>query len=191
VWLLALDLSAVALLGWSLGGEVAQLLALRQPQRIVKLLLMATTPRFAAAVDWEHGLPETQLKAMARDLKRNYLATMEGFFNLQFAAAEIDRERHRQIVAFAVRAGRLPSPEVALAALETLRCEDLRPQLAQIKQPTLVLHGAGDRIIPVGAGRYLGTGLPAAHYVEWAGIGHAPFLTRPQQTLQLWREFLA
>lgn len=190
-WLAALELQKVALLGWSLGGEVAQLLALRQPQRIDRLLLVATTPYFVAASDWEHGLPATQLKAMMRDLKRNYLATMDGFFQLQFGAGELARERYRQIVDFAVRAGRLPEPAVALAALETLRDADLRPQLAGIGRPALVLHGTDDRIVPVGAGRHLGAALPQARYVEWAGVGHAPFLSRPQESLQLWRGFLA
>lgn len=189
-WLEALDLRQVTLLGWSLGGEVAQLLAAELPERIERLLLVATTPRFTASGDWAHGLPETQVRAMARDLKRHYELTMNGFFALQFAADEVSRERYQQIIAFAVRSGRLPAPEVALAALETLRSSDLRPLLARITQPTLVLHGSHDRIIPVEAGRYLAAALPQAQYVEWSDCGHALFLSRPQACIALWREFL-
>lgn len=190
VWLDALDLDQAALLGWSLGGEVAQLLAAQQPERFWRLLLVASTPCFAATPDWVHGLPQSQIKVMGRDLRRNYELTMNSFFALQFADDELERERYRQIVGFAVRAGRLPAPDVALEALETLRCADLRPLLPQLTLPALVLHGARDRIIPVGAGRYLGTALPKARYVEWSQVGHAPFLSRAPETLQLWREFL-
>jgi len=190
-WLTALDLDTIDLLGWSLGGEVAQLLAAQYPQRVTRLALISSTPRFASTHDWEHGLPDVQIKAMARDLRRNYELTMNGFFSLQFTDEALERERYRQIVAFAVRAGRLPLPEVALAALETLRSEDLRPLLPQLVQPTLVLHGGRDRIIPVAAGRYLGTTLPAARYIEWPDVGHAPFMSRPQDSVTLWREFFA
>lgn len=190
-WMDALGLQDLVLLGWSLGGEVAQLLAVQHPQRISRLLLVASTPCFAAAPEWSHGLPETQIKAMARDLKRNYERTMNGFFNLMFSGEDLPHERLRQIAAFAVRAGRLPDPAVALASLETLRMEDLRPRLPEIELPALVLHGALDRIIPVGAGRYLGSSVPGARYVEWSNIGHAPFLSRPQDCLALWRGFLA
>jgi pimeloyl-[acyl-carrier protein] methyl ester esterase len=72
-----------------------------------------------------------------------------------------------------------------------LRLTDLREHLAEIRQPTLVLHGGLDRIIPVGAGRQLGERLPTARYVEWPDVGHAPFLSRPRQSVSLWREFLA
>ena len=39
--------------GWSLGGRVAMELALREPQRVEKLVLLATTPCFAKLSDWE------------------------------------------------------------------------------------------------------------------------------------------
>lgn len=190
-WFTALGLTEAAVLGWSLGGQVAQQLAVRIPRLISSLLLVATTPCFAGTGDWEHGLPETQIKAMARDLRRGYTAAMSSFFNLQFVEGEIDSERHRQIIAFAVRPGRLPDPDVALATLETLRREDLRPAASRLQLPVLIMHGDSDRIIPVSAGRYLATELPQTRYVEWSGIGHAPFLSRPRESVQLWREFLS
>lgn len=190
-WMEHLDLQQAALLGWSMGGQVALALSPRLPQRISQLLLINSTPRFCAAPDWEGGLPEVQVRALARDLRKNYLLAMNNFFALQFAGEELPRERHRQIVAFAVRAGRLPEPEVALAALETLRGADQREQLTAIAVPVLVMHGELDRIVPPAAGRYLAAQLPQARAVFLPDLGHAPFLSRPEAIFSLWRTFLA
>jgi pimeloyl-[acyl-carrier protein] methyl ester esterase len=125
-WIQVLDLREFALVGWSLGGQVALELCPALRERLRRLILVGTTPRFTAAADWTAGLPELQVRAMARDLKRNYLKTMGDFFALQFAGEELPHERYRRIADFAVRDGRLPEPEVALAALETLRLGDQR-----------------------------------------------------------------
>jgi pimeloyl-[acyl-carrier protein] methyl ester esterase len=161
-WIQALDLREVVLVGWSLGGQVALELCPLIREQLRRLILVSTTPRFTAAADWAAGLPDLQVRAMARDLKRNYLKTMGDFFALQFAGEEMPRERYRRIVDFAVRDGRLPEPEVALAALETLRLGDQRSGLGAINVPALVQHGELDRITLPGAADYLAGHLPAA-----------------------------
>lgn len=191
VWLQHLDLPKVNLLGWSLGGQVALQLVPLLGERLRRLILIGTTPRFTAGADWAAGLLATQVRAMARDLKRDYLKTMGDFFALQFAGEALPRERYRQIVKFAVRAGRLPAPEVALAALETLRCEDQRMVLGAVKVPALVQHGELDRITLPAAADYLAAQLPDARLELLPGVGHAPFLSRPQEVCRRWLEFLA
>ncbi len=189
-WADALALGEVNLLGWSMGGQVAMALSPLLRARLRRLVLVGTTPRFTAGEGWPHGLPEGQVRAMGRDLRRAYLKTMEDFFALQFDGEALERERYREIVRFAVREGRLPEPDVARGALETLRSADQRSDLAAIDVPTLVVHGELDRIVPVGAGRYLARHLPSAVAVFLPETGHAPFLSRPQQVFDRWREFL-
>lgn len=190
-WLQLLGLQEVHLAGWSLGGQVALELAPLLAGRLRRLILVGATPRFTAAADWEAGLPATQVRAMARDLKRHYLKTMGDFFALQFAGESMPRERYRQIVDFAVRSGRLPEPDVALAALETLRCEDQRQVLSQIDVPVLVQHGELDRIALPAAADYLAAHLSAARLQLLPGVGHAPFLSRPQEVCRRWQDFLS
>ena len=190
-WIQVLDLREVALVGWSLGGQVALELCPALRERLRRLILVDTTPRFTAAADWTAGLPDLQVRAMARDLKRNYLKTMGDFFALQFAGEELSRERFRRIADFAVRGGRLPEPDVALAVLETLRLGDQRSGLGAINLPALVQHGELDRITLPGAAEYLAVHLTAARLELLPGIGHAPFLSRPQEVSRRWREFLS
>jgi pimeloyl-[acyl-carrier protein] methyl ester esterase len=189
-WLLALGHSAIDLLGWSLGGQVAIRLATAGRIQVRRLLLVATTARFVAAADWQHGLPEGQVRVMARDLRRAYAKTQGDFFQLQFAGEVISRQRLREIVAFAVRGGGLPAPEVALVALETLRGGDLRVELPRLACPVLVQQGEGDRITLPGAAKALAAACRQSRLVLQPGVGHAPFLSTPQASAALWREFL-
>lgn len=190
-WLAGLNLTEIDLLGWSLGGQVAIRFARRGRVRVRRLLLVAATPRFVASPDWPHGLPDGQVRVMVRDLRRAYEKTQGDFFQLQFAGEELPRERLRQIIAFAVRAGTLPPAEVALAALETLRTGDLRGELAQLACPVLVQQGELDHITLPGAGPFLAAACPRGRLELQPERGHAPFLSTPQQSLALWREFLA
>jgi pimeloyl-[acyl-carrier protein] methyl ester esterase len=189
-WMTDLDLNQATVVGWSLGGQVLLELFPRVRDRVARVILVDSTPCFTAAPDWSPGLPAGQVRAMARDLKRNYLKTMQDFFALQFAGEDIPRERYRRIVQFAVRGGRLPDPEVALSTLETLRRGDLRRNLPALDCPALVMHGSLDRITPPDAGSYLAGALPQGKLALLPGTGHAPFMSRPEDVFGIWREFL-
>jgi pimeloyl-[acyl-carrier protein] methyl ester esterase len=189
-WMAALDLNQAALVGWSLGGQVLLDLFPRVRNRVTRVILVDSTPCFTAGPDWPPGLPAGQVRAMARDLKRNYLKAMQDFFALQFAGEGIPRERYRRIIQFAVRDSRLPDPEVALSTLETLRREDLRRKLPDLDCPALVIQGSLDRIIPPDAGSFLAGALPRGNLALISGTGHAPFMSRPEEVFGIWREFL-
>ncbi|MBE0595824.1 MAG: alpha/beta fold hydrolase [Desulfuromonadales bacterium] len=190
-WLQGLELEDVGAVGWSLGGQVLlELLGTPAAERITRIVLVGSTPRFAAAADWSAGLPELQVRAMARDLRRGYLKAMVEFFALQFAGEELPPRRRQRIVEFAVRQGKLPEPPVALAALETLRVADQRQSLAAIAQPVLVVQGGLDRIVAPAAGEWLATRLAQGRLALLPLAGHAPFLSRPEEVFTLWRDFL-
>lgn len=191
VWLAAVAPGPALLGGWSLGGMLALELAARAAVPVAKLLLIATTPRFTAAHDWPYGLPELQVRALRRNLERRFEATLADFFALAFADGEVDADRLRAIRAFAVRPGGLPDRDAAAALLGLLAEQEQRPLLAQIACPALVIHGALDRVTPVGGGRALAAGLRHGHLREFAGVGHAPVWTRPAEVAAALREFCA
>lgn len=190
IWLEKMVKGEVSLLGWSLGGQVALQLASGLKEKVARVILQSTTPRFVAGDGWSAGLPSGQVKAMTRDLRRNYRKAMGDFFAQQFEEGEMSRERFWRVVDFAVRAGRLPLGEVALATLDTLATADQRVSLADIDVPVLVVHGEKDRIIPFAAGAYLANHLPVARLAALPAAGHAPFLSSPEEVFALWREFL-
>jgi len=189
-WSRDLKLSPAVLLGWSLGGQVALQLALDKSIPLQRLLLVATTPRFCQTADWTHALPETQIKALERNLGRAFEKTMGDFFNLQFVGEDLPKERHRQILQFAVRASQLPDSDFSRQVLQVLSSSDQRQQLALLNLPTQVMHGELDQIIPSGAGRYLAEQIPGATFALLPGVGHAPFFSRPDDCVDRWLDFL-
>lgn len=188
-WLAALSLDRIRLLGWSMGGQVAlELAAALSPEQVERLLLVAATPRFCAADDWPHGLPEGQVRALERQLRRDYLAALKDFRERMLAGEDLPAARHERIAALIAPP---PASADALAALAVLRREDQRCRLAALDCPTLVQHGELDTITLPGAARTLAEEIPGARLELVPGIAHAPFLSRPDEVFAQWRTFLA
>lgn len=189
LWMEGLQLNDVRLLGWSLGGQIALRLAGLAKHRLSRLLLVSTTPRFVADEEWTHGQDAKQVRIMARGLQRRFSRTLTDFFNQQFGEQEIDAARRQRLGENLSPTVVPPQQEAALGALETLRTGDLRRDLTELEVPALVVHGTEDKIIPLGAGRCLADSLPGARFQPFEQAGHAPFLSRPEELFQLWREF--
>jgi len=190
-WLDELEVPEAHFLGWSLGGQVCMQLAGCSPQRVKKLALVCSTPRFCSGDGWEGGLSPTQVRAMERNLKRNFLGTMGDFFFSMFAGEQHPPERYRKILKESVRSVPAITPEVSVAGLLTLRDSDLRRTAAALTCPTLVHYGALDVITPRAAGDWLAASIPGARSVCEDRCGHAPFFSFPERTFSLWREFFA
>lgn len=167
------------LLGWSLGGEIALELAGRGAGRLV---LVATTPKFAASEDWPHGMSASVLQGFARQLATDYRQTVSDFLELQVRGS-VNSDVVLKMLRDALFKHGEAQPEALTAGLDLLKTTDLRPQLPAITQPVVVVSGQYDRVTPPGAGRTLAELLPNANYVELRRAGHAPFLSHSQAFL--------
>jgi pimeloyl-ACP methyl ester carboxylesterase len=80
------------------------------------------------------------------------------------------------------------------AAIDLFTCTfnlDLRPILGQIHQPTLILHGDADSIVPADSSRWLATQLPYNHLHILRGAGHAPMMTFPKEVAEAINQYFA
>jgi pimeloyl-[acyl-carrier protein] methyl ester esterase len=179
-----------ALLGWSLGGMVALELARRHPRHLRALVLVATTPKFLAGPDWEHGMAPEVIEVLSRGLAGDYRRTVQNFLALQTRGDERADETLRMLRARLATHGE-PDRRALAAGLGILRETDLRDALPRIAQPALVIAGEHDRLTPPEAGRALATGLPAARFRLIERCGHAPFLSHPAEALAEVTGFLA
>jgi pimeloyl-[acyl-carrier protein] methyl ester esterase len=178
-----------AVCGWSLGGMVALALTARHPHKVAKLVLVATNPVFVSRPDWSHGLAPDVLSEFARALDQDYRVTLLRFLSLQArggdqARAVIERLRERVFLRGE------PVAETLAAGLQLLRDVDLRPALAQVKCPVLVVHGAYDGLCPLPAGYWLAEHLPDARLALHERAAHAPFLSHPDWFVAELRSFL-
>ena len=170
---------ACVVLGWSLGGMVALAWAARRPEQVRALVLVGTTPAFVNRDGWTRGLAPGVLDGFARDLSRDYRATLLRFLALQARGGEAAREVVGRLRSLVFQRGE-PHPEVLAAGLELLRSVDLRSRVGQVRCPALVVHGGHDTLCPWQAGRWLAEHLPQARLALHERASHAPFLSHPE-----------
>jgi pimeloyl-[acyl-carrier protein] methyl ester esterase len=192
-WLLHSRLAPIsnryALMGWSLGGQIALDLAAAMPAQIEKLVLVATTPRFVAAPDWPYGMKLEVITKMATQLREDYRQTVRDFLDLQVRGS-IDGTNVVEQMRHALSVHGEAKPDALEAGLNTLATSDLRPTLPHVRTPTLVIAGQNDRITAPGASRVLAVALPDARYVEMRRAAHAPFLSHRKEFTAVLNSFL-
>lgn len=178
-----------SLLGWSLGGQIALDLAAAMPGNVERLVLVATTPRFAAAEDWPYGMPAATLEKLATQLRTNYKRTVSEFLDLQVRGSASSEKVLAELHGSLFSHGEA-HPKALVAGLATLKSSDLRSMLTLIRTPTLVVAGQYDRVTLPAASRALAAALPDARYVEFRRAAHAPFLSHTAEFAALVTRFL-
>ena len=167
------------LCGWSLGGLLAMQTAALAPQRFKRLILVGSTPRFTQHRDWPHAQATALLGMFSLAVARNAADVLQRFIALlnqgDVQAKAINRSMSQQLLA-----APLPDTVTLLAGLDWLRDVDLRPQLARISTPTLLIHGENDPLMPLPAAQWLAQNLPNARLEIVAGAAHATFLNDPE-----------
>ncbi len=177
--------------GWSLGGLLALELARRHPERVARLVLIGTSARFVADDAGWPGLSADVVEGFQHGFATDPAATLKRFVALQ-CLGEAERRSTIQTVsaALALHSGRSPPDPVLAEGLAILAGSDLRPCLAELRQPCLLVHGEDDALMPLAAARALAAALPMAELQVLAGSGHALPLSRPTDCARLIGEFL-
>ncbi|TDR76537.1 pimeloyl-ACP methyl ester esterase BioH [Paludibacterium purpuratum] len=177
----------VHVLGWSLGGLVAQYWALRHAAQVKSLALVATSPCFVRKEDWPHAQSADAIEAVAESLDREFDATLERFLALQMLGSKSARDTLKALRAQLFAHGR---PQGLRPALQLLLDADLRAEVGTIHCPVGLFYGQRDVITPQGAGQWLAEQLPDAQLITFAQASHAPFLSHEAAFVARLAEFL-
>ena len=169
----------IAVVGWSLGGTIALSWAAARPDQVCALVLIATTPSFAARDGWFYGWPQEILESFDCELNKDDERTLSRFLSLQARGDSAGRDVLR-ILRNSVRRAP-PSPDALRSGFEILKRADLRRHVSWLQQPALVLHGASDSVVPIAAARWLSQQLPNCEVRAFASTGHALFISQPAQ----------
>lgn len=175
--------------GWSLGGQIAMHWAAREPDKVKRLILVASTPCFVERENWPFGMEKTVFEKFASDLEQNHAATLRRFITLQLRGSENEKELLTMLRERLFSRGE-PDIGALRAGLNILREMDLRDELQHITQSTLVIAGERDKLTLPAASRYLAANIPDARLEEVKGAAHAPFLSHPDEFVMLLKKFM-
>jgi pimeloyl-ACP methyl ester carboxylesterase len=159
----------VWVLGYSMGGAVAQLFARRYPQLTAGLILGCT---FAYK-------PVTALERMQQALLPRLLrllppASLANLIYIQVFGSETFAP---EVLTWYQKALQKTRLEVLLSDHGEIFGFDSRPWLGELRFPTLVIGGTNDLIVPQHHGEMLSKGIPGAELLLYKGAGHALILT--------------
>jgi pimeloyl-[acyl-carrier protein] methyl ester esterase len=163
------------ILGWSLGGLVAQQIAQLAPRRVQALILLASSAKFCASDEWP-GIKANVLSAFQDQLASNINATLSRFLAIQAMGSETAKQ---DIKAIKGQIDQYPQPHpLALAAgLQILLESDLRHAFSELNMPVHLLLGRLDSLVPVAVKHQL-TSLHSSLDVEvFQHSSHAPFIS--------------
>ncbi|OON81926.1 bifunctional 3-oxoadipate enol-lactonase/4-carboxymuconolactone decarboxylase PcaDC [Streptomyces tsukubensis] len=161
--------------GCALGGAVGADLALRHPQRLASLALIAASPRFGTADEFRQRgvvVRTNGLDPIAR-------SSPERWFTPGFAAAQ------PAITEWAVQMVRTTDPGCYISACEALASFDIRSELARIAAPTLVLVGSEDQVTGPAQARTLVAGIRDARLAVVPGASHLAPVEQPAAVTDL------
>jgi pimeloyl-ACP methyl ester carboxylesterase len=165
-----LKLSSAHVVGISMGGMIAQHLAIEHPERVRSLVSIASTPGS------RRYLPEpSALRALFRRRPRTVKEAGEAiaytFGIIGSSAWPSDPSRLRRLGEESFRRGSNPAGFFRhFAAL--LASGDRVAKLAKVTAPALIIHGTLDPLIPLRAGRATARAIPGARFMPVAGMAH-------------------
>lgn len=169
----AAGISRAAIVGIADGGLPALAFAAIYPERTSALVLYGTGPGAAALREGNPSFAPPDLDETSRAIEATW---GNGALAMWFGEAD---EGVR------ARMGRMErqtcTPPAASAYLRAVMTADLRPLLASIRAPTLVIHNRDHPVWPVEGGRYLASHVRGARYVEYAE-GYAGFFDPGERT---------
>ena len=178
-----------ALVGWSLGGQIATQLELDNPGLLKQLILVASAPQFTRNDDWPDGVEGDILDSFAGDLRANFKHTVLRFIALQGLGSEHAQQMQRTLRERIFRHG---YPQIASleGGLKLLHNTNLRPRLQELQCPVLLINGDRDTLFRASAAHRTCELIPDSRLTIIKGAGHAPFISHQREFLIALNQFL-
>lgn len=177
------------LVGHSLGGLIAQEIALRAPNRVRSLALLCTFYRGLQGSSLKRGMICLAIRTQIGTLKQRRNAFLELVMPKQYLEAQ-NRESLAATMAELFGRDLGSPPQIVREQLHAMAQYDRSVELRSLDSiPTLVLSGEYDRIALPSYGRELAHAIPNSKYIELTGAGHALTIQCPEVVNAILKEF--
>jgi len=168
------------LLGIGEGAAVTALFAAVHPSLTLAAVLWGGSARVLSTPDHPHGASADFVETSTARIRELWGEAV--FADLEAPSLAAD-EAFREWTASYLRMA--ASPGNALALLRENVALDVRRIVGDVSVPTVVLHRRGDRVTPIGAGRWLSSHIPGARFYELEGDDHVPFAGDARRVVSL------
>ena len=162
-----------SIVGWSLGGLIAQLFAKYYPQRVQNLMLIASTPKFIASTNWPHGMSKDTFLDFAQEFSKSPQKTLYKFCALQVLNTTSSSEVRPTLVN-ALSKQQLANIQWGLQWLQNI---DLRTDEVLSRLPVVLLQGDKDAVCSYQAAKQTVNNWENASLEKVPNAGHAPFVS--------------
>lgn len=173
-------------LGTSLGGMVAQELALAHPERVRRLVLACTTPGGQSS----YPLPARTVALLAEAPRLEPAVALRRMVENALTEEAVAKRPALVERIYRLRLENPPPPAGWQAQAAAGSAFDAHDRIAAIRAPTLVLHGTADDVVDERNAELLVSAIAGARLERLAGAGHLFFWEQPERVAQLVGDFL-
>jgi pimeloyl-ACP methyl ester carboxylesterase len=173
-----LNIEQAHIIGTSMGGYIAQLLAIHNPAKVLSLTLIASTTDLSVLADVVNKRDLTKnpmeppFPEVITMLQEGCQSEVESWRILNGKAAKFDEAFYQELSSLGAKRAKNP-----LAAGNHLKAIDrtefnLKPLLNKLIIPTVVIHGAADPILPLSHGQSIANTIPNSKFITIEKMGH-------------------
>jgi pimeloyl-ACP methyl ester carboxylesterase len=167
----ALGVDRAHICGMSMGGMIAQTVAIRHRERALSLISIYSSTGNLALTPPEPKVMEVLL-APPPEARQAYIEqSLEGFRTIAGRGFPFDETWHRELAGRSYDRSFYPEG-AARQLMAILEQSDRTPGLKSVTVPTLVVHGTDDPFLPVQAGKDTAEAIPGAEFLLIEGMGH-------------------
>jgi pimeloyl-ACP methyl ester carboxylesterase len=167
----ALKIDKAHICGMSMGGFVAQTLALKKPDRTFSLTSIYSSPGSMAKYPPTPEMNEAMLAAEPLEREAN-IEHVVGFYKLTYGTGlAFDEAYHKSLQARAYDRSFFPEGTIR-QLLAVLAQKDREEDLKQLKIPSLIVHGDADPLVPITGGKATADAIPDSEFMLVTGMGH-------------------
>jgi len=164
-----------AIIGFSMGGgEVARYMSRHEGKGVAGAgLISSVVPYMLKTDDNPDGVPEETLKNIGEGIKKDRYGFFPGFFKNFFGVGLVTSPVSHPVIDWACQVANMAGLKPVLECANSFGHTDFRGDLAAFRVPTLIVHGTGDKTVPIDAtGRQAAKGIPGSQLVEYDGAPH-------------------
>ena len=182
-----LNLSDVTLLGFSMGGgEVARYFTRYGGANVSKAILVSSVvPYLPQTDDNPNGVPQDKLQDMADQMKQDRIGFLDTFGKQFFGVNLISHPVSAPALDYYRTLASMASPKATADCMKAFAYTDFRQDALNINVPTLIIHGDGDKTVPIEtSGKHAAELIKNNQFIIYEGAPHGLFYTERERLNQ-------